>query len=323
MKFSIRFADQIVGALVILALAILVVVVFMLGKTQRWFVNDAQYKTYFTSASGISPNMAVKYKGFTIGHVKKLSLSDDDRVEIIFTIFEEYADRVVEGSLVGVQESPIGLGSSFNFYPGKGKESIPPGGLIPEVTSPEAQIYIKRGIADSPKSSDSIGNIVNQVSETLESVNVILGTVNKSLAGTDGDPALEQIIGNIVKTTDGITTVVDTLSVQLSPLINNIESLTAKISDPSGAVMSILDGQGPLYESINSIAGIIENLNKTSEFIPAQLPQVAVAISELNTVLRQVQDVLTSIANNPLLKGGIPEHNETGPAGANPRNNEF
>jgi phospholipid/cholesterol/gamma-HCH transport system substrate-binding protein len=320
MKFSIRFADQIVGALVILALAILVVVVFMLGKTQRWFVSDAQYVTYFTSASGISSNMAVKYKGFTIGHVKKLSLSDDDRVEIIFTIFEEYTHRVTEGSLVGVQESPIGLGSSFNFYPGRGKEPIPPGGIIPEVTSPEAQIYIKRGMADTPKSSDSIGNIVNQVSETLENVNMILETVNKSLAGEDGEPALGPIIKNIEQTTEDITMITGTLSEQLDPLIKNIESLTAKLSDPQGAVMSILGAEGPLYKGIESIADIIENLNKTSEFIPAQLPQVAVAISELNIILRQVQDLLVSIANNPLLKGGIPEHNETGPAGANPRN---
>jgi phospholipid/cholesterol/gamma-HCH transport system substrate-binding protein len=320
MKFSIRFADQIVGALVILALAILVVVVFMLGKTQRWFVNDVQYKTYFTSASGISRNMAVKYKGFTIGHIKKLSLSDDDRVEIMFTIFEEYSHRVTEGSLVGVQESPIGLGSSFNFYPGKGKEPIPVGYVIPEVNSVEAQLYIRRGMADSPKSNDSIGNIVNQVSETLENVNVILGTVNRSLAGADGEPALGPIIKNIEKVTEDITIMTGTLSEQIEPLMKNIESLTAKISDPSGAVMGILGADGPLYKGINSIAEIIENLNKTTEFIPAQLPQVAVAINELNIILRQVQDLLTAIANNPLLKGGIPEHNETGPGGANPRN---
>jgi phospholipid/cholesterol/gamma-HCH transport system substrate-binding protein len=323
MKFSIRFADQIVGALVIMALAILVVVVFMLGKTQRWFVSDAQYVTYFTSASGISTNMAVKYKGFTIGHVKRLSLSDDDRVEILFTIFEEYTHRVTEGSLVGVQESPIGLGSSFNFYPGKGKEPIPPGGVIPEVTSPEAQIYITRGIADSPKSSDSIGNIVNQVSETLENVNQILASVNQSLTGEDGESSLGPIIQNIERTTEDITIVTGTLSEQIEPLILSVNALTDKISDPNGAIMGILDGKGPLYEGINSIAGIIENLNKTSEFLPAQLPQVAVAISELNTILRQVQDLLVAIANNPLLKGGIPEHNETGPTGANPRDHDF
>jgi phospholipid/cholesterol/gamma-HCH transport system substrate-binding protein len=316
MKFSIRFADQIVGTLVILALAILVFVIFMLGKSQRWFVNDSQYKTYFTSASGIGPNMAVQYKGFTIGHVKKLSLSDDDRVEIIFTIFEEYAHRVTEGSLVELQESPIGLGSSFNFYPGKGAEFILEGGVIPTVNSTEGKKYISDGLADIPKANDSIGNIVTQVNSILENV-------NNALAGSEGETALGQIVNNVEDATASLSTLAEGLSGQLNPLVANLKIVTEKLSDPTGAVMGILDGKGPLYEAIDSLAGIIENLNETSKFIPTQLPQIAVAINELNIVLKQVQDVLTSISNNPLLKGGIPEHSETGPSGASPRNQKF
>jgi len=87
--------------------------------------------------------------------------------------------------------------------------------------------------------------------------------------------------------------------------------------------MGILDGKGPLYQSIDSLSGIIENLNKTSEFLPAQLPQIAKTINELNIALKQVQDVLTSIANNPLLKNGIPAQNEAGPSGASPRDQKF
>jgi phospholipid/cholesterol/gamma-HCH transport system substrate-binding protein len=299
MKFSIRFADQIVGILVILALAILVFVVFMLGKNQRWFVKDSEYKTYFTSASGISKNMPVQHKGFTIGRVKDVKLSEDDSVIIFFTIFEEYSKRVKEGSVVEVQESPIGLGSSFVFYFGRGTEVIPEGNVIPEVNSPEAKPYMARGLTDIPRTSDRIGNIVNQVNSILE-------TINHALIGADGENTVRQIVGNV----EGVTR---ELNEQLKPLITNLESFTAQISNP----------KGPLNEALTSLAGIIENLNKTSEFIPAQLPQVAVAINELNIVLRQIQGVLTSIANNPLLRNGIPEQNETGPTGASPRDQKF
>jgi len=298
MKFSIRFADQIVGLLVILALAILVFVVFMLGKNQRWFVHDSEYKTYFTSASGISKNMPVQHKGFTIGHVKDIKLSDD-RVIIFFTIFEEYSKRVKEGSVVEVQESPIGLGSSFVFYFGRGAEEIPEGSIIPEVNSPEAKPYMARGLTDITRSGDNIGNIVSQV-------NSILDTINQGLTGPNGENTVGQIVGNV----EGVTR---ELNDQLKPLIANLESFTAQISNP----------KGPLNEGLTSLAGIIENLNKTSEFIPAQLPQIAVAVNELNIVLRQIQDVLTSIANNPLLKNGIPEQPETGPTGASPRDQKF
>jgi len=322
MKFSIRFADQIVGTLVILALAILVFVIFMLGSSQRWFAHDNEYITYFNSASGLSTNMDIKFKGFTIGHVKKIDLTENDNVKVTFTVFEEYTQRVKDGSLVEVQVSPIGLGNSFIFHPGKGSRLLDEGEEIPEVNSEKAKLKIAEGITDRSETGDGISSIIVQV-------NTLLNTLNVSLAGSEGADALElgQIITNIKTTTEGLTTLAQTLSDQLSPIMDNLQVVTEQISDPSGTVMSVLGSDGSLYtnltDAIESLAGIIDNLERTSDFIPAQLPQIGVLISDLNGALRTVQDVLTSVANNPLLRGGIPEHKETGPGAASPRDMEF
>ena len=358
MKFSVRHADIIVGIFIILALAILVFVIFMLGSNQRWFARDNQYKTYFNSAAGISTNMPISYKGFTIGQVKKVGLTESDMVEVTFTIYEEYTSKVTEGSLVELQSSPIpGLGGGFIFHPGRGIELIPEDGIIPEINSPQARQFRERGLTEVSTSSDSISNIINQV-------NTLLETINISLAGSKGadELTLGQILLNIEQTTNGITTLADTLIDQVNPVISqinpvisqiysiiaqvylifdqitpvlsNIEtitgdigSVTGMISDPSGTVMSILDSDGvlstSLTEAIESIAGTINNLEKTTEFIPVQLPQISVLISQVNNVLRSAQDVLTALSNNPLLKGGIPGRTETGPGGTSPRNLDF
>ena len=319
MKFSIRFADQIVGAFIILALAILVFVIFMLGKNQRWFAHDPEYKTYFSSASGISTNMDIKYKGFTIGHVKKISLTEDDRVEVVFSIFEEHKERVKEGSLVEVSISPIGLGNSFIFYPGRGSELIPEGMEIPEVNSDRARQIIAAGMVDRPESSDGIGNILNnQLPAVLNDLNALLKTINVSLAGSQGadELALGQILLNLASTTANLT-----------PIMVNLQTVTDQLSNPSGTIMDILDSDGPVYanlaEAISSLAGVIENLEKISAFVPAQLPQIGILVNDLNGVMRTAQDALTAVVNNPLLKGGVPEHRETGPGGASPRDLEF
>jgi phospholipid/cholesterol/gamma-HCH transport system substrate-binding protein len=308
MKFSIRFADKIVGTLVVLALAILVFVIFMLGRSQRWFMQDFQYKTYLTSASGIRKNMDVLYKGFTIGHVKDLSLSEDShssRVEVIFTIFEEYNHRVKVGSLVEIQNSPIpGFGNAFIFHPGRGDREIPVGSFIPEISSPEAQKYINDGSADVPQSTDNIGNILNHVNTLLENINL-------SLAGSDDSE--EPVLGQLLS--------------EIRDAVANINPVLAQFSSPEGTVMSLLDGQGAVYNSLEStivsISQTIENLNQATAFLLPQLPQIAVLISEVNTALRTSQDVLIAVANNPLLRGGIPERIETGPGGASPRNLDF
>jgi len=311
MRFSIRFADKIVGVLIILALAILVFVIFILGRNQRWFVRDYQYKTHFNSASGLSMNMAVQYKGFTIGHVKKIRLTEDDDVEVVFTIFEEQNHRVKTGSLVEIQASPIGLGNTFIFHPGRGTEQLVEGDFIPEINSPQARWLIDSGLAGVVETNDRINSIISQV-------NTLLETVNKSLAGSNADePTLAQIL-------NGINDLVQALNVQLNPILSNIDSVTGKMSDPSGSIMSFLDSDGNVYSdlksSLDSLSGILVNLERTSDFMPSNFPAL---MADLNAALRTVQDVLVAVSNNPLLKRGIPERRETSPGGANPRNLDF
>jgi len=347
MKFSIRFADQVVGTLVILALAILVVVVFMLGRSQRWFVKDLQYKTYFNSASGLSPNMAVQYKGFTIGYVKKITLAPDDTVEVLFTIFEEHSHRVMEGSVVELQASPIGLGNAFHFYPGLGTDEMEEGSVIPAINSPQARLLIARGLVNKPESSDSISNIINNVSTLLETLNIALAgspgaedlaigqilqnlestiaNVNEVVLSVSGqiDPILSQI--NPILTDVG--TMVGDLSGQISPIISNVETITDQLASPTGTVMSILDSDGPVFTSIAevlaSITASVKNLERTIEFVPAQLPQLAYILSDLSSTLVEAEKLIIALNNNPLLKGGVPETRGTGPGAANPRDLEF
>ena len=337
MKFSVRFADQIVGVLIILALGILIFVIFMLGSSQRWFARDYLYKTYFNSATGISQNMPVQYKGFTIGHVKSIKLSDDDRVEVSFTIFDIYNDRVREGSLVEVLVSPIGLGNQFMFYPGLGTEQIPEGEVIPTVNSPEARWLVAAGLAERPERDDGINNIMNLVSSVLSTLDKTLADLQGAIEGND-QTSLGRTLGNVESTVSGLSNMAQTLPADISralnqlvadinPVLENLQDFTEKLSDPSGSIMSVLDSEGPLYTdlvaSLNSISGILLNLEKTSQFLPAQLPQVAAMLTDLHGALQTVEDVLTAIANNPLLKGGIPQRRETYPGGARPRDLEF
>ena len=342
MKFTIRFADKIVGTLVLLGLAVLIVVVFMLGRSQRWFMTDIQYMTYFSSASGLSINMPIQYKGFTIGNVKNVSLAENDRVEVRFTIFEEYGNRVRQGSLVEVSVMPLGLGSSFVFHPGRGEELLPEGSLIPERNSPEARPVLSSRNVSLPENNDNIGLILNQIASILGNVDIAFSSSDRARETTLG-----QILFNLEETTAGLAGIgslmnevnpileninlffdqINSTVEQFNPIVGNVQTLTDQLADSSGSVMSILDGEGPLYTNlvdvIASLSGIILNLERTTEFVPAQLPQIGVLISELNVALRSAQDVLTALANNPLLRGGVPDRREAGPGGANPRNLEF
>jgi len=330
MKFSIRYADKIVGAFIILALVILVFVIFMLGRNQRWFARDYEYVTYVNSASGISANMAVQYKGFSIGRVTQLKLDETDRVQVTFVIFDIYNDRVREGSMIDVQVSPIGLGSQFIFYPGLGTEQIEEGGTIYSVNSSEGKKLIMSGKAKLPDKDDSITNILGQVNTLLTQLNeAIMGSENSTFGRT---------FLNLEDATRGLTVLTDNIPsdigdnikgvlTQLDSIMSELYVVSARLSDPDGAVMAILNSDGPVYhsltETLGSLSDSMTNLEKITGYIPSQFPQVTVLLTSLHSTLKTAQDVLTALVNNPLLKNGVPVRVETPPGGSSPRDLGF
>ena len=337
MKFSIRFADKIVGVLIILALGMMIFVVFMLGSNQRWFARDYNYITYLTSATGVSRNMPVQFRGFTIGHVRTITLAEDDRVRVGFTIFDIYNDRVREGSLVDVLISPIGLGNQFLFHPGSGAELLPEWSVIPEASSPEGRALIASGLATAPYRDDSINHILNQVSTLLGTVNLTISDVQEAFEGSDRT-ALGRTLGGVETTIVGVGEVTQRLSVdlfdtidqlmgQINPILTDFQQLSSRISDPSGTVMMILDAEGPLYtnivDSLTAVSGTLRSLERAVEFVPAQMPQLAALLSDLHGTLSVAESVLVALTNNPLLRGGLPRRVETHPGGTRPRDLEF
>jgi phospholipid/cholesterol/gamma-HCH transport system substrate-binding protein len=339
MKLTIRYADQIVGAFIVLAIGITIFVLFMLGSNQRWFSRDYNFRTYFPSAAGLSQNMPVLYKGFTIGRIKSIKLDDDDRVEVQFTIFDTYIDRVKSGSLVEILVSPIGAlgGNQFLFYPGKGGELLSEGETIPTANSAEGKQLLAMGFAEHPERDDNLNNIMNSVGNLLVSLNTLISDMQEAFEGTQRT-SLGRTMGGIEGAASGLQFMAEKLPsdledsigkimVQLEPVLGNLREFTDKAAAPDGSLAAILDSEGDVYQelskSLTALSGTLGNLETSSAFIPSQLPQLASLILDLSEAVVTAQDVLTSLTNNPLLKRGIPGRKETNVGGTHPRDLEF
>ena len=339
MKFGIRFADQIVGLVIILALASVAVVIVMMGQVQGWFKNK-DFTTVLTTGVGLTKNMAIQYKGFTIGNVKDFQLKDDN-VEVIFTIHGDYTELAREGSIMELQVGFISLiPSQFIFHPGKvGERFHDKNAFIPMANTPEADNYIAMGKATFVPSEDNIAKLMNQVNTTLTGVNLLLEDLKLALGEGTDTTELGQMIGSIRTTLAGVEDlqkfvdntiggVLDPVLADVIPLLNKVvDELLAALKEPGG-VLAMVDRDGELYtglvESLGSVSGMLSNLDGTvtdaTAFLPGQLPQIAGLLTELRVTLRSVDDVLEGLANNPLLRGGItggtadrPENQAAGP----------
>jgi len=327
MKFNIRrFADQIVGVFIILSFVAIAFVIVVLGKSQRWFSKDVAFSTVFPSAAGLSKNMAVQYKGFAIGSVKTFRLTDDDNVEVIFTINEEYRDRVKKGSIVELQVSPIGLGNQFQFYAGKG-EVLEEGSFIPPFGSARARELERQGLVEESQRDDSISVLMGRVNSIMGYLEVALGE------GTD-ETEIGNIIGSLNRTLTGVEVLpkslentINDLRFQLRPILANLNALTGELNDPDGLIYTVLDTDKEFYTNLigilGSVTSLLSNLDRTISFIPSQLPQIAGLLSDLRVTMKTAEDVLVSLTNNPLLKGGVPDRKDSQNSDISPRGIRF
>ena len=126
MKFRIRYADQLVGVFLLLAVLAIAVILVFLGINQRWFAKDYQFRSRFDSASGLSVGMPIMLKGFEIGKIERIELNDDNQVDVLFSVQDTYYDKVLPNSVLELTSSPIGLGVTLNFYPAPGRDSRSP-----------------------------------------------------------------------------------------------------------------------------------------------------------------------------------------------------
>jgi phospholipid/cholesterol/gamma-HCH transport system substrate-binding protein len=313
MKFRIRCAEQIVGIFTIMAMAGLVLLVFFLGSHQKWFVRKYHYTTEFLTASNISRNMPVQYKGFTIGKIDRISL-DRDKVIADFYILEDYSSYVKTGSLVELIVSPIGLGTQFVFHPGKGPDLVAAESRIPRIDSPEGMDLIKNHQTEYTPQKDSISEIVSQITLLLTNLNQLTGEINGAFTGQSETP-----VARTVQNLDSIT--------------GNLRILSANISDPEGLIPTLLGAKDKqeLYVKINKILSDIEtlsgNLDQVSSnanyMITDATPQLNSILSEVTSLLLDIQDVMEGLKNNPLIKKGVPDRSRTDASSPHLRNNEF
>jgi phospholipid/cholesterol/gamma-HCH transport system substrate-binding protein len=323
MKFQIRFADQIVGLFIILAMLSIVFILIMMGLNQRWFSKDYKFRSSFTSGNGLSVGMPIKLKGFKIGSVDEINLLANDTVEIHFHIFDTYIEKVRKNSVLEFAVSPIGIGGEgMLFHPGKATELIPELSFIPSTDFKEGNALIAKGLVNRPERDDTIVNIINDISpllrstsSTMKSLDSLLDTTNDTFNGQSEGPLTDILNEVTIMVTMLNKTISNAMLVEKDILSNTTAGLTetkgliTHLLDPKGSIATLLNDDNQLYKELFSI--VEEASNTTKEltafinYINSTQPQISELLEGSREAIVKGKDVLEGLSNNPLLRGGI------------------
>lgn len=289
MKFKIRYADQIVGILSLIAIIALIFIIFLIGSTQKWFIPKHNYYTVISSASNISVGKSITYKGFEIGKIKSFSLDESDKVVVHFYITDDYRSKVVKDSIIEILTSP--LGSSVVFYPGNRTDYLEDNSFIPERSSEEGKALILARKVSVVEQTDSINTILAMATTLVGDIDTLVKQVNIALEGKENTPL-----------TNTIT--------QLNSILYNINAITA---DPDGLVPRLLEdenAQGSIANVLMQLDATMSEIYSITASVDDNMPGISILISQMQTLLKQMQDVMEGLKNNPLLKNGISEKPE-------------
>ncbi|HOV13222.1 MAG TPA: hypothetical protein PK771_02970, partial [Spirochaetota bacterium] len=179
--------------------------------------------------------------------------------------------------------------------------------LIPSLDMKEGQDLVKKGAIK--KESDKISGIIDRVDSILFTVDDLLKSIND-----DNNASKNSIARILVNAADTIVESKKQLQ-KVGQILDNFENLSYQMREPDGMIKRLIDPDGEfmfnsIQKSLNSLSIMMEELTKFSGFINGQSRQIETLLIESKNTMKEAQDVIEGIKNNPLIKGGITEKKE-------------
>ncbi len=295
MKFRIRYADQVVGAFVVLAMTLLAVIIVVLGARQRWFARDFTYNSRFPSSTGVAVGTPLLYKGFQIGRIHSVHLNEADEVDVEFIVYDTFAEKVRENSLLELVTSPIGLGSQLLFHQGKSEVALPEGAFIPSFDTPEGLRLVDEELVDRPPKDDTITRLISNVNATIVELEKALSQINKAMAGTGSGP-IADAMADAAKSVEGVKILIGQVNSTLSDTAPELNRIVAEVDATLPSLLKSVD------DSMASVAVMGKNFEQTSEALKdptGLIPRLLDPKGSLKTFLDD-GDVLFNRVDNSL-----------------------
>ena len=328
MNIMLRYRDQVVGTFVLTGIVLLVGALLFVGINKRWFKRDPQYASRFLTAEGLSPGLALELRGFAIGHVKQLRLGDDDVVEVTLSIHEEYADRIVAGSVLELTVQPLGFGSSLILYPGRaGGEALPPGSEIPSTDMPVGRRLLAQGAVDRPQPRDAVAGLLAMLPPLVGEAESLVATLDRMLTRLDtrlmGSPDASDsgLLTTLAATTREFGDLAATFgrsADEMDAVMANLAAFSTHLAAPEGLIPTLMGDEGSAARLFHDQAELYARLTAAMDelvalagFLNDSAPALGVLMDETVRTLAESEKVLQGLKNNPLLRGGIPPEAET------------
>jgi phospholipid/cholesterol/gamma-HCH transport system substrate-binding protein len=278
-----------VGALVTVAVVVLMTFLFFIGSEQKIFTRKNAYEVRLDSVSGLADGNPVKLSGVTIGVVRDIELPRDPKerdVRIWLMVDRKFSELIRGDSRARLKKLGLLAGDSYiDITPGTPKfDALEPGAIIPAQKQTNVDQLISSG-------EDLVDNFV-QISYSLKT---ILGRIDRG----------EGVIGELTsepETKQRLTATLMTTLNKTNAILQHIESgqgLVGRIVYDEKYAEDLTASLSSSMHSLQAVSGSMQRSFETgSGTIPALLsdPEGKKKVIELVDNLRLTSQNLATFS---------------------------
>ncbi len=304
---EIQWSQLRVGALVLAAMAVLVLVVLLMSSSEGGlFAPKLTLRTYFNNAGGLKSGAPVTLEGVTIGNITNIRVVPERSpkpVEVSMRVGGKYIKILHVDSTTSIAQAGV-LGDSYvDITSAHAKGPQPPNNS--ELASIEAS-SLQGVITASQASIEEVTRLMRNANRLVDTLNSTHGTVG----GLINDPAFYSKLNRIASNLDKLTADIgngqgtlgklvtdDTLYTHANSVIDKLDQIATGIQGGQGtagkfvkddtlykSLNSTVDNANQLLADVNAGKGALGKLSKDPEFA-----------KKLDDTVTRLDGILTSI----------------------------
>jgi phospholipid/cholesterol/gamma-HCH transport system substrate-binding protein len=307
-KEKVSFAQLKVGILSIVALACVVLIVFLLTGNASWFKKQVELHMYTSDAAGLTPGAPVRINGIQAGTVRRVALSGETNpqrvIRVDFVVDQEMQKQIPADSIASVSSDNL-LGSTKVSQINKGTrpDIIQTGATVKSADTRQFDALIQQGY----NVLDSLQLILGKVQDIVAAVEVGKGTIGKLLVdetlynNLQATVSQVQLLATTLNSKKGIGRIIndEALYDQIQNILGRFDQMTADLQAGKGTAGMLLKDPkvyNDLDSSLDQINTMLTKINNGQGSVGKLLndPKIANQLSEAMTKLNVTLDKVNS-----------------------------
>ena len=319
-----RYASELVGTLVLVALILFVAALFVGGRVNEWLNPGLNVRIVMPAEGlfGLSEGGSAEILGSKAGEVRRIVIQPDESIYAEVHIIDGMSDFVRRDSQVTIRKRFGVAGDTYlDITRGRGQAldeqyavldahidraaSASAGELLAELRDRALPVIddAARTIHALAAITEGLGNPDGDLQQTLANLNAVSGRIARG-EGAFGRlmvedtliRELESLVAGLNQTLGGMGPVLDELQVT----VHNIAVMSEALGAQSRAIPEVSQRLGSVLDSVDEIMKDLErttpqlpriarSMAETTESLPVLLLQTQQTVAELEVLIRQLR----------------------------------